>query len=62
MIEEILPELSKAKVIRKVDLKEGFIQVELDEESNKLSFRHPGAGIAFTACPLESPRPRKFFR
>ena len=50
------------KVIRKVDLKEGFIQVELDEESSKLSFRHPGAGIAFTACPLESPRPRKFFR
>ena len=35
VIEEILPELSKAKVFSKVDLKEGFLQVELDEESSK---------------------------
>ncbi len=41
VIEEILPELSKAKVLSKVDLKEGF-QVELDEESSRLTtFRTP---------------------
>ena len=37
VIEEILTELSKAKVFSKVDLKEGFLQVELDEESSKLT-------------------------
>ena len=37
VIEEILPELSKAKVFSKVDLKEGFLQVELDEETSKLT-------------------------
>ena len=62
VIEEILPELSKAKVFSKGDLKEGFLQVELEEESSKLSFRHPGGGIAFTECRLVSPQPRKFFR
>ena len=34
VIEEILPELSKAKVFSKVDFKEGFLQVEIDEESS----------------------------
>ena len=29
--EEILPELSKAKVFTKFDLKEGFLQVELED-------------------------------
>ena len=37
VIEEILSKLSKAKVFSKVDLKEGFLQVELDEESSKLT-------------------------
>ena len=37
IIEEILPELSKAKVFSKVDLKEGFLQAELDEESSRLT-------------------------
>ena len=37
VIEEILPELSKAKIFSKVDLKEGFLQVELDEECIKLT-------------------------
>ena len=63
VIEEILPELSKAKVFSKVDLKEGFLQVELDEESSKLTvFQTPRVVIAFTECPLESPQPPKFFR
>ena len=38
--EEILPELSKAKVFSKVDLKERFLQVELDKESSKLIVFH----------------------
>ena len=37
VIEEILPGPSKAKVFSKVDLKEGFLQVELDKESSKLT-------------------------
>ncbi|PFX32000.1 Uncharacterized protein K02A2.6 [Stylophora pistillata] len=37
IFEVILPELSKAKVFSKVDLKEGFLQVELDEESSQLT-------------------------
>ena len=35
-----LPELSKAKVFSKVDLKERFLQVELDKESSKLIVFH----------------------
>ena len=58
VIEEILPERSKAKVFSKVHLKEVFLQAELDEESSKLT----AGGIAFTECHLESPQPRKFFR
>ena len=63
VIEEILPELSKAKVFSKVGLKEGFLQVELDEESSKLTvFQTPWGRIAFTDCRLESPQLRKYFR
>ena len=58
VIEEILPERSKAKVFSKVHLKEVFLQAELDEVSSKLT----AGGIAFTECHLESPQPRKFFR
>ena len=63
VIEEILSVLSKAKVFSKVDLKEGFLQVELDEESSKLTvFQTLGGGIAFTEYRLESPQLRKYFR
>ena len=37
VIGEILSELSKTKVFSKVDLREGFLQVELDEDSRKLT-------------------------
>ena len=61
--EEILPELSKAKVFRKVDLREGILQVELDKESSKLIvFRQLGGSIAFPESRLESPQLPKFFR
>ena len=63
VIEEILPELSKAKVFSKVDLREGFLQVELDKESSKLIvFRQLGGNIAFTESRLKSPQLPKFFR
>ena len=63
VIEESLPELSKAKVFSKVDLREGILQVELDKESSKLIvFRQLGGSIAFTESRLESPQLPKFFR
>ena len=37
VIEDILPELSQAKVFTKADLKDGFLQIQLDEESSKLT-------------------------
>lgn len=36
-IEEVLPELSKAKVFSKLDAKNGFWQLELDDESSRLT-------------------------
>ena len=63
VIEEILPELSKAKVFSKVDLKEGFLQVELDEESSKLTvFQTPWGRYRFHRMPFGITQPRKFFR
>ena len=53
VIEEILPELSKAKVFSKVDLKEGFLQVELDEDSSKLTvFQTPWGLYCFHRMPF----------
>jgi transposase InsO family protein len=36
-VEELLPELNKAKVFTVLDAKDGFLQVELDEKSSKLT-------------------------
>ena len=42
VVEDIFPELSKARVFTKADLKDGFLQIKLDEESSKLTtFRAP---------------------
>ena len=62
VIEEILPELSKAKVFSKVDLKEGFLQVELDEESSKLTvFQTPWGRYRFHRMPFGiTPAPETF--
>ena len=62
VIEEILPELSKAKVCSKVDLKEGFLQVELDEESSKLTvFQTPWGRYCFHRMPFGiTPAPEIF--
>ena len=37
VIDDILPELGKAQVISKADLKDGFLQIELDDESSRLT-------------------------
>ena len=37
VIEDILPELSKAKIFSKLDLKSGYLHCELDEESSYLT-------------------------
>lgn len=37
VIEDILPELTDVKVFSKADLKDGFLQIQLDEESSKLT-------------------------
>ena len=62
VIEEILSELSKAKVFSKVDLKEGFLQVELDEESSKLTvFQTPWGRYRFHRMPFGiTPAPEIF--
>ena len=63
VIEEILPfEISKAKVFSKVDLKEGFLQVELDEESSKLTvFQTPWERYRFHRMPFGiTPAPEIF--
>ena len=36
-LEDLLPELSKARIVSSFDAKEGFYQVSLDEESSKLT-------------------------
>ena len=37
VIEDILPDLSKARVFTKADLKDGFLQIQLDDASSKLT-------------------------
>ena len=37
VIEDILPELSKARVFTKTDLKDGFLPIQLDDASSKLT-------------------------
>jgi len=37
VIEDILPELADVKVFSKADLKDGFLQIQLDQESSKLT-------------------------
>ena len=62
VIEEILPELSKAKVFSKADIKEGFLQVELDAESSKLpAFQTPWGRYKWLRMPFGiSPAPELF--
>ena len=58
VIEDILPELADVKVFSKAELKDGFLQIQLDQESSKLTtFQTPWAGtdICGWRCPSVSP-------
>lgn len=51
-IEEILPQMSDAKVFTKLDATSGFWQCELDDESKKLcTFNTPHGRFSFTRLP-----------
>ncbi|XP_070537048.1 uncharacterized protein [Ptychodera flava] len=62
IIEDVLPELTKAKVFSKADLKEGFLQIELDEESSLLTtFQTPWRRYRWLRMPFGiSPAPEYF--
>ncbi|KAK3730127.1 hypothetical protein QZH41_004833 [Actinostola sp. cb2023] len=62
IIEELLPELTKARVFSKADLKEGFLQVQLDEESSKLTtFQTPWGRYRWHRLPFGiAPAPEIF--
>ena len=62
IVEEILPELAKAKVFTKADLKDGFLQIQLDEESSKLTtFQTPWGRYRWLRMPYGiSPAPKCF--
>lgn len=56
-LKDILPELTDVKVFSKIDLKDGFLQIQLDEESSKLTtFQTPWGRyrclrVPFRICP-----------
>ena len=53
VIEDILPELADVKVFSKAYLKDGFLQIQLDQESGKLAtFQTPWG--RYSGCPSES--------
>ncbi|KAK3702062.1 hypothetical protein QZH41_004210 [Actinostola sp. cb2023] len=62
IIEELLPELTKARVFSKADLKEGFLLVQLDEESSKLTtFQTPWGRYRWHRLPFGiAPAPEIF--
>lgn len=62
IIEEILPELAKAKVFSKADLREGFLQVSLDDTSSRLTtFQTPWGRYRWLRMPFGiSPAPELF--
>ena len=64
VIENILPELNNVKVFSKEDLKDGFLQIQLDEESSKLTtFQTPWGRYRYLRMPFGiSPAPGYFQR
>lgn len=52
-LDEILPKIKNSKFVSVLDLKEGFYQVELDEESRKLcTFATPFGAFHFNRLPF----------
>ena len=64
IIEDILPELADVKVFSKADLKDGFLQIQLDNESSTLtSFQTPWGRYRYLRMPFViSPAPECFQR
>ena len=64
VIEDILPELADVKEFSKADLKDGFLQIQLDQESSKLTtFRTPWGRYRYLRMPFGiSPAPECFQR
>ena len=62
VIEDVLPDLSDANVFSKADLKDGFLHIELDEESSKLTtFQSPWGRYRWLRLPFGvSPAPEYF--
>ena len=62
VIEDVLPDLSDTKEFSKADLKDGFLQIELDEESSKLTtFQSPWGRYRWLRLPFGvSPAPEYF--
>jgi hypothetical protein len=62
VIEEVLPELADARMFSKLDLKDGFLQIELDEESSKLTtFQTPWGRYRWLRLPFGvAPAPENF--
>ena len=53
VVEDILPELSNVKVLSKADLKDGFLQCQLDEESSRLTtFQTPWGRYRYKRMPF----------
>ena len=53
VIEDILPELTDVKVFSKADIKDGFLQIQLDEESSKLTtFQTPWGQYRYLRMPF----------
>ena len=64
VIEDILPELADVKVFSKADLKDGFLQIQLDQKSSKLTtFQTPWGRYRYLQMPFGiSPAPEYFQR
>ena len=62
VIDDILPKLGKARVFSKADLKDGFLQIELDDESSPLTtFQTPWGRHRWLRMPYGiSPAPEYF--
>ena len=55
MLDEILPDLGKARSFSEADLKDGFLQIELDDESSRLTtFQTPWGRHRWLRMPSSS--------
>ena len=55
VIKDILPELADIKVFSKADVKDGFLQIQLDQETNKITmFQTPLGPVQISANALRN--------